>query len=289
MITFEPPLYLDDCSVLYLGRWGFGGANVEEHLHGGFYELTMITRGSGKIYTGNVPENVKKGDVYISFPFDIHKIESDENDPLGYDFISFTVNSFKFAKQLNKLWSDNIAPDMRVINDEKALVLIDAILSEFDGDKNEKPFSNELISALINQLIVFVLRGLSEKPASDTVINQGNSELCMRMMNYIDEHLYTMKSLDEISKALGYNYSYLSALFRKTTTTSLSYYYRAKRLETSRLFLAENKMSISQIAEIMNYSSVYAFSKSFKEHYGISPRQYLSQIPRKSEKKDEKR
>ena len=98
------------------------------------------------------------------------------------------------------------------------------------------------------------------------------------MMNYNHTNLYTLTNLNEMARDMGYNYSYLSALFRKATTVSLSYYYRVKRLETARLLLAENKKSISQVAELMNYSSIYAFSKSFREHYNVSPRKYLHQF-----------
>ena len=279
MISFENnPLYLDDISILYLGRSGID-VSVEEHMHGGVYELSVVTKGSGRMYTGNVPTQVKKGDVYVSFPFEIHKVESDKDNPLSYDFITFSVNSFTFAEELNKVWSQNISPYSRVIHNEKVIDLIDSILSEFDdNNKNSSPFSNEMLSALCNQMIVYILRGLKSDSAKVSSINNSGSELCYKMMNYIDTHLYSLLNLNEMARDMGYNYSYLSALFRKTTTVSLSYYYRVKRLETARLLLAENKKSISQVADLMNYSSIYAFSKSFKEHYGISPRKYLQQF-----------
>jgi len=282
MISFgNSPLYLDDISLIYLGRSGLG-ASIEEHMHGGVYELSVVTKGSGRMYTGNVPTQVNKGDIYVSFPFEIHKVDSDKDSPLSYDFITLSVNSFRFAEELSKVWSQNISPYSRVIHNEKAIDLLDCILSEFDDDnKNSNPFSNEMLSALCNQMIVYILRGMKVDSAEGTSINQSGSELCYKMMNYIDTHLYSLTSLNDMAKEMGYNYSYLSALFRKTTTLSLSYYYRVKRLETARLLLTENKKSISQVADLMNYSSVYAFSKSFKDHYGISPRKYLQQFSNK--------
>lgn len=283
MISFgKSPLYLDDISLIYLGRSGLG-ASIEEHMHGGVYELSVVTTGSGLMYTGNVPARVKKGDIYVSFPFEIHKVESDIDNPLSYDFITFSVNSFRFADELNKVWSQNISPYSRVIHNEKVLDLIDCILSEFDDEnKNSYPFSNEMLSALCNQMIVCILRGMKSDSPESSSINQSGSELCYKMMNYIDTHLYSLTSLSDMATEMGYNYSYLSALFRKTTTLSLSYYYRVKRLETARLLLAQNKKSISQVADLMNYSSIYSFSKSFKEHYGISPRKYLQQVSNKA-------
>ena len=38
--------------------------------------------------------------------------------------------------------------------------------------------------------------------------------------------------------------------------------------------LEENRLTVTKIAEMLNYASVYAFSKAFRKHYGLSPRAY---------------
>ena len=83
-----------------------------------------------------------------------------------------------------------------------------------------------------------------------------------------------MQGLDELSDLTGYNYSYLSALFRRVTSESLCDYYRNRRLETARLHIAENALSITAVAELLRYSSIYTFSRAFKNRYGLSPEQY---------------
>ena len=96
-------------------------------------------------------------------------------------------------------------------------------------------------------------------------------------MNYIDTHLYSIKHLEVLAEVTGYSYGYLSDLFRKVTGNSLSGYFQEKKLQAAALLLQENKLQITQIAETLNYASVYAFSKAFRRQYGISPRQYRKQ------------
>ena len=72
----------------------------------------------------------------------------------------------------------------------------------------------------------------------------------------------------------GYSYGYLSALYKKTTSNTLSDYYRNKKLELAKHLVIEKKLKIGEIAEILNYSSVYAFSKAFKNKFGVSPEKY---------------
>jgi AraC-like DNA-binding protein len=83
-----------------------------------------------------------------------------------------------------------------------------------------------------------------------------------------------MTCLEELSEATNYNYSYLSSLFRKTTSGTLADYYRRRRLETARLLIAGGEQNMTEIAALLHYSSIYTFSRAFKDEYGTSPTQY---------------
>ncbi len=83
-----------------------------------------------------------------------------------------------------------------------------------------------------------------------------------------------MKNLEELATVTDYSYGYLSALFRETTRGTLQNYFKDKKLDAARLLLIEGKMTVTEISELLNYSSVYAFSKAFKEQFGVSPKNY---------------
>lgn len=284
MIAFNNPLHLNDCTLLYLGSWESqdNGAYVEEHLHGNFFEFTSITRGKGKIYTGSNETSVCAGDIYISFPFEMHKIESDSDSALGYDFISLRVDSMLLSEKYNTLWSQNISPFSRKVSDGKISAVISQIIEE--AKREDLPFHSELLSSLCSQMLILTLRDFLSDGNKACDSPSPNFELCHKLICYIDNHIYTMTSLSELSHVFGYNYSYLSSTFRKNTTCSLSYYFKAKKLETARMIMEEKNVSISKVAETMNYSSIYSFSKAFAKHYGISPRKYLQQTSNTSHK-----
>ena len=87
-------------------------------------------------------------------------------------------------------------------------------------------------------------------------------------------NIYSITSLKEISRELRYDYTYLSKLFKKTTTQTISDYYHFQRLETACVLIKENKLNFTQISDKLNYSSVYSFSKAFKKQYAVSPMTY---------------
>ena len=96
-------------------------------------------------------------------------------------------------------------------------------------------------------------------------------------MNYIDTHIYSLTSLDELATKFNYNYSYLSSLFSRATGKTLREYYLERRLEVARTMVLEKNKKIWEIAEMLNYSSAFAFSKAFTAKYGVSPKQMRQQ------------
>ena len=137
---------------------------------------------------------------------------------------------------------------------------------------SEQIYSDEQIRAMMEQIIYYTIRGFMslESVRSEKSVSKPE-EFCYRIMNYIDTHIYTISSLADVVEVMHYNYSYISDMFKKTTGETLSAYYRRRRLDVARLLLLEGKLSVTQISELLNFSSIYTFSRSYKDYFGISP------------------
>jgi len=62
---------------------------IGKHAHLNLFELTVATDGIGSIFTNGKSVPVKGGDIFLSFPGDIHGITSSAEAPLKYDFCAF--------------------------------------------------------------------------------------------------------------------------------------------------------------------------------------------------------
>ncbi len=76
---------------------------------------------------------------------------------------------------------------------------------------------------------------------------------------------------DILSNSLPYDYPYLSQLFSEVEGTTIEKYYIAQKIEKVKELLVYNELSLSQIAEQLNYSSVAYLSNQFKKVTGLSP------------------
>ena len=266
--NYDEPLQFGETYLVQIGRrFCECGEIIPTHAHQNWFELTIVTQGSGTIVTNGKATQVKTGDIYLSFPCDLHELQAND-DRLEYDFFAFYSQNERFSKELSTLSQAYLREDARVFRDEKINFLVANAIVEFSVDK---PHAKTLLTNIFEQILVYLLRDFNDRSV-DTADVSSADILCYQLMNYIDTHIYEIMQLEKIALPFNYNYSYLSALFKRTTGKTISEYYNHRRLETAKTLIGEKKKKIGEIADLLNYASPFSFSKAFKAKYGISPK-----------------
>ncbi len=80
--------------------------------------------------------------------------------------------------------------------------------------------------------------------------------------------------LDSLAKRVGTHEKKLTKLFRQHFGMTVFNYVAELRLENARAQLASSSLRIQLIADQAGYSNASDFSRAFRRHYGITPRQY---------------
>jgi len=81
-------------------------------------------------------------------------------------------------------------------------------------------------------------------------------------------------SLAGIAALQNVNASYLSVQFRKETGKTLTEYIRDVRMDAAAYLLRNTRLQIQTVAQHCGISDVNYFSKVFKKHFGMVPRQF---------------
>jgi AraC-like DNA-binding protein len=74
-----------------------------------------------------------------------------------------------------------------------------------------------------------------------------------------------------LSARLDHDYNYLSNLFSEVEGTTIEKYYIAQKIEKVKELLVYDELTLSEIADRLNYSSVAYLSNQFKKVTGHSP------------------
>jgi len=266
-------VYYRDTMLVQLGRlFCSPGEKIPEHAHVDWYELTIVTDGEGTIYTNNVATPVKRGDIYFSHPGDFHHIESSTENPLKYDFFSFNTKNPEIRAELKRIVTTFCTYDNRVFSSSQIVSSVSLAIAELTSGLC---YSDEVLSCIFEEIQYLVIRNFKyPSEAEDLATANSSSRLCLQIMHYIDTHIYMIDNLTILSDKFSYNYSYLSNMFKKCTGDTILNYYQTRRLDAAKLLLNEGKVKVNHVAEMLRYSSLYSFSKAFKNKFGISPKHY---------------
>lgn len=79
---------------------------------------------------------------------------------------------------------------------------------------------------------------------------------------------------DYIGGAMHHDYDYVSAIFSEEEGVTIEKYFIAQKIERVKELLEYGELSLSEIADMLNYSSVAHLSAQFKKVTGMSPSHY---------------
>jgi AraC-like DNA-binding protein len=74
-----------------------------------------------------------------------------------------------------------------------------------------------------------------------------------------------------IAENIGRDYKYLTTLFSEVEGTTIEHFLIIQKIEKVKEFLVYDELSLSQIADMMYYSSVQHLSMQFKKITGLTP------------------
>ena len=108
--------------------------------------------------------------------------------------------------------------------------------------------------------------------------NLKDGELVRQIKSIVALHYREKISMQEISKELHYNESYLGRLFLKQTGKTFREYLNLVRTKAAAELFAEGGRMVSDVALQVGYCDLNYFCKIFKKIYKISPSRYKNSL-----------
>ena len=201
--NFFHPTDFDGTKIFQIGRaFCHRTSVINTHIHLDLFELTIVTGGKGIITINGTPLQVQKNDIHLAFPRDAHKIESDSADPLKYDFIAFHTDDATFRQELLNIEKNYRPANKRIIREEHISALVGNAIDEYS---TTKIYSQKLLSSIFYEMLIYLVRAFQNiTPEKPTKRAKNVDTLCIQIMNYIDNHIFTMKNLEDIAPVMGY-------------------------------------------------------------------------------------
>lgn len=85
-------------------------------------------------------------------------------------------------------------------------------------------------------------------------------------------------TLEDLAAATYLNKTYLAGLFKQVTGLTIGQYIQEVRFKQACLLLETSRQKIHEIAETVGYHDLSHFSKTFKQHLGVTPQAYRNMV-----------
>ncbi|MDD3428617.1 MAG: AraC family transcriptional regulator [Oscillospiraceae bacterium] len=244
----------------YEGDW-----HSTPHTHP-FAELFYVISGKGSFIVEDEVFEVHEDDFVIVNPNVMHTESSLDKSPLEYIVLGVAGLSFLFNDvNTHSLFNYHI-------HRANFLFYLKALLSEVEnGGENSDVARQNLFELLLINMMRY-----AHVSFSVATVQKADRE-CSIAKRYIDAHFKENISLDDLAALTHTNKYYLAHSFTKTFGTSPINYLQEKRIAESKSLLSSTNHSISQIAQIMGFSSPSYFTQVFTKAMGQSPGQYRRQ------------
>ena len=237
----------------------------EEH---SMLELTYVDKGSIHSVAGGQDLLLEQGDMAIYGPHQWHMQYADADCAPSYITITFDLEGDSLKHLLNRKFR----------TPQKAVLLLQQMLRERD---QEDPYTGDMLISLLGQVLLTVLRedtGASGAPLRTANAINSENEVVGHAQKFIGENVRQKLSVPMVAREVGVSPSYLTALFHRNLQISPGEYIRRAKLQENKLMIREGKMNFTEIAQVLQYSTVHHFSRQFKEKFGITPTEYARSI-----------
>ena len=98
------------------------------------------------------------------------------------------------------------------------------------------------------------------------------------ILRYLENNYLERITIEELCFLFGTNKTTLSKDFRRLTGNTVMGYLARLRLRRAKALLREGKRSVTEIAELLGFSSVHYFTRFFRKHENMSPSEYAGSI-----------
>lgn len=236
-----------------------------EHIRG-LNEHTYLycQSGRGHVILNGEKITLKKHEVICIPSGTPHVYYADAQDPWTFFRIQFTCppSTFNHYLENGSAYRHDLSAD-RVYNISKYL----NELMEIANVNYSEAYI--IISSQLLQIILtysFICKNANAEDNQNQVLN--------RCISYMENHYDKEITLEQLSEITGLSISYISTIFKTNLNTSPINYLIHLRIEKACELLRMSNSKVYEIAYSVGYDNALYFSRLFKKHMNVSPKEY---------------
>ena len=229
------------------------------------YELVYITEGRGVFEsepTGSV--HIEAGHVLVLVPGTWHRFRPVRTVGWEESWIRFN------GEVADRIMSSFFPADKAVIRVGPDQELLDQIRSVAGMIEAESIGCQQIAGSRTLEILAHIRsHALSYRP-----VDRQAAQKIEQAQRFLAQHCRENVDAEALARRFGLSLSRFRALFKQQIGVAPRQYQLDVRMDLARHWLTESSHSVTEIAEMLGFSSVYYFSRLFRKKVGCPPSAY---------------
>lgn len=280
--SFIFPKGRDVFCVQHIHNFGTGEQYVNK-----FFEITYVYKGGCSFFIGDETLKLKEGDICIITPDTAHDIQ-----PFVSSFaFEAIIRESTFNSLFNELLTDNSVlseffrssilkkehKNYCIIHTDPEDTELTFYFQSFTAECiRDNVYANTCAISLIKLLLARSFRKYGDDIRISGIDFKNARPDAQSILQYIRNN-YQNVTLSSTAEYFHYNKSYLSRFIHDHFQKSFLEIVTDLKIDSAKHYLRNSGRKITDIASLAGYESADHFSRSFKQHEGISPSVYRKQ------------
>lgn len=274
-ILFRMPLPWNDLSVRLSinGRvrcepgWGLNeawSANLRD------FDLWLVSAGRGRMFIDGQSHPLGPGTCLWMRPGHLYLADQDLNRRLRVTYIHFDL----LDGDGSRVDAASLPPILRPLPDLAYVVRVTERIVELSrGSEPQRQTATQLLRGLLMDLDSPI-----QPSGSKHAINSPQHLAAMRTAAMIREQPGQPWNVQTLAEEAGYCPDHFTRIFSAVHEQTPREFVISARIERAQQLMRETDLSIKKIANVLGYSSVFFFSRQFRDKAGVPPAQWRSAL-----------
>lgn len=236
----------------------------------GVYLFHYIFSGCGVFQANEQTHHLSGGQGFLIHPEDITFYKADTVMPWSYGWFGISGLQAKNYFRESGLTREN--PIWRGGKDAS----LESVLLDLSRVNIMEPSSYPLITGYAYILLARLIKKATQ-PGSSVKKTSRQEAYIHAAIHYINQNYHKKLTIDEISRYVGLDRSYLGTLFMKNLHISMQDFLTNLRMDKACSLLEYGNIMVGDVARSVGYPDQLHFSRIFKNRKGVSPSEYQKQ------------
>lgn len=244
-----------------------------------FCELVFVSSGKLNISSQDFSGSLLKNQMIIHRANTAHSLScTPENAPtviiIGFVCDSRKLDYFSFNPVTLNDW--DVKKLAEIVKEGRNVFSPPFNKPTYDMKKKKKQLfgSEQMLKILLEYFLIEIIRKCNSDELSDNSLDESYRLSINEIIKYVDDNFLEKITIDELAFLYKTNRATICREFKKATGKTIIGYINERKITAAKNIISNTDKTFTEIADRMNFESIHYFTRFFKKHTGITPKEF---------------